>query len=81
IEIIKTKNQALLFSAFSLTIFSALFYFTQNQNNEIKAHIGKLYTDVIKDSTFPIERKTAFYPSPPPEANSTWINSPVTIIF
>ncbi|MBK5377711.1 hypothetical protein JFT81_24105 [Pseudomonas sp. TH43] len=44
-------------------------------------HIGKPYAEVGKDSSFPVERKTAMYPSDPPKADSTWISSPVVITF
>lgn len=44
-------------------------------------HIGKPYAEVVKDSSFPVERKTAMYPSDPPKVDSTWISSPVVITF
>lgn len=44
-------------------------------------HIGKPYAEVVKDSSFPVERKTAIYPSDPPKVDSTWISSPVVITF
>lgn len=43
--------------------------------------IGKPYAEVVKDSSFPVERKTAVYPSDPPKVDSTWISSPVVITF
>lgn len=43
--------------------------------------IGKPYAEVVKDSSFPVERKTAVYPSDPPKVDSTWIGSPVVITF
>ncbi|WP_367616999.1 hypothetical protein [Pseudomonas khorasanensis] len=49
--------------------------------DRIYAHIGKPYAEVVKDSSFPVERKTAIYPSDPPKADSTWISSPVVITF
>lgn len=44
-------------------------------------HVGKPYDKVVRDSTFPVKRKTAIYPSDPPEVDSTWISSPVIIQF
>ncbi|GLH40815.1 hypothetical protein [Pseudomonas moraviensis] len=49
--------------------------------DRIYAHIGKPYAEVVKDSSFPVERKTAIYPSEPPKVDSTWISSPVVITF
>lgn len=49
--------------------------------DRIYAHIGKPYAEVVKDSSFPVERKTAIYPSDPPKVDSTWISSPVVITF
>ncbi|MGE8146351.1 hypothetical protein ACQKP7_14285 [Pseudomonas frederiksbergensis] len=49
--------------------------------DRLYAHIGKPYSEVVKDSTYPVERKTAIYPSDPPEVDSTWIGSPVVITF
>ena len=49
--------------------------------DRIYAHIGKPYAEVVKDSSFPVERKTAMYPGDPPKVDSTWISSPVVIIF
>ncbi|WP_339453909.1 hypothetical protein [Pseudomonas sp. EA_5y_Pfl2_R50] len=43
--------------------------------------IGKPYAEVVKDSSFPVEGKTAMYPSDPPKVDSTWISSPVVITF
>ncbi|MCO7630108.1 hypothetical protein ACTZGP_12140 [Pseudomonas putida] len=53
----------------------------------LSVHIGKPYELVIKDSTFPVEDKTAIYPGDPndPEdparPGSTWISSPTIIEF
>jgi hypothetical protein len=50
-------------------------------------HIGKPYEQVIKDSTFSVEDKTAIYPgdphdpTDPPRPGSTWISSPTIIEF
>lgn len=44
-------------------------------------HIGKPYESVVRESTFPVIRKTAIYPSEPPEVDSTWISSPVILKF
>lgn len=44
-------------------------------------HIGKTYESVVTDSTFPVLRKTAMYPSDPPHPSSTWVSSPVIIHF
>ncbi|ROO02810.1 hypothetical protein BK674_00415 [Pseudomonas moraviensis] len=49
--------------------------------DRIYAHIGKPYAEVVKDSSFPVERKTVIYPSDPPKVDSTWISSPVVITF
>ena len=49
--------------------------------DRIYAHIGKPYAEVVKDSSFPVERKTNTYPSDPPKVDSTWISSPVVITF
>jgi hypothetical protein len=49
--------------------------------DRIYAHIGKPYAEVVKDSSFPVERKTTTYPSDPPKVDSTWISSPVVITF
>ncbi|QAX87641.1 hypothetical protein C2E19_01260 [Pseudomonas sp. DTU12.3] len=43
--------------------------------------IGKPYAEVVKDSSFPVEQKTAMDPSDPPKVDSTWISSPVVITF
>ncbi len=53
----------------------------------LSAHIGKPYELVIKDSTFPVEDKTAIYPGDPNDPKdparpgSTWISSPTIIEF
>ncbi|WP_223518921.1 hypothetical protein [Pseudomonas sp. GL-B-19] len=44
-------------------------------------HIGKPYESVVRDSTFPVLRKTAIYPSEPPHPSSTWISTPVIFTF
>ena len=49
--------------------------------DRLALHIGKPYAALVKDSTFPVERKTAIYPSEPPEVDSTWISSPVVVKF
>jgi hypothetical protein len=49
--------------------------------DRLALHIGKPYAALVKDSTFPVKRKTAVYPSEPPEVDSTWISSPVVITF
>ena len=45
----------------------------------LRLHTGKEYESVIRDSTFPVLRNTAVYPSDPPRPGSTWISN-VTII-
>ena len=53
----------------------------------LSVHIGKPYEQVIKDSTFPVEDKTAIYPGDPNDPKdpalpgSTWISSPTIIEF
>jgi len=47
----------------------------------LTVHVGKSYESVVRDSTFPVIRKTAIYPSEPPEVDSTWISSPVILKF
>lgn len=47
----------------------------------LAVHIGKPYESVVTDSTFPVLRKTAIYPSDPPHPSSTWVSSPVVIRF
>lgn len=47
----------------------------------LTVHIGKPYESVVRESTFPVIRKTAIYPSEPPEVDSTWISSPVILKF
>ncbi|WP_255142122.1 hypothetical protein [Pseudomonas mandelii] len=44
-------------------------------------HIGKPYVELVKDSTFPVKRNTAVYPSEPPHPSSTWISNPVVVQF
>jgi hypothetical protein len=44
-------------------------------------HIGKPYVELVEDSTFPVKRQTAVYPSDPPEVDPTWKSSPVVITF
>lgn len=72
---------SLIITAGSVVVLAgAVAYFTSN-SDRLYAHVGKPYAAVVKDSTFPVERKTAVYPSEPPEVDSTWINSPVVITF
>jgi hypothetical protein len=63
-----------------VALAGAIAYFMSNSDT-LYAHVGKPYAEVVKDSTFPIERQTAVYPSEPPEVDSTWISSPVVITF
>jgi len=60
-----------------------IFFITREQKERetISVHIGKAYEDVIRDSTFPVQAKTAIYPSEPPHPSSTWISSPVVIQY
>ncbi|MHC8336797.1 hypothetical protein [Pseudomonas sp. HLT2-19-2] len=47
----------------------------------LSVHVGKPYEEVVRDSTFSVQAKTAVYPSEPPHPSSTWISSPVVIRF
>lgn len=64
-----------------VVVLAAAAFLFMSSSSKISAHVGKPYAEVVKDSTFPIERKTAVYPSEPPEVDSTWISSPVVITF
>jgi len=61
----------------------AVFLITREprERETISVHIGKAYEDVMRDSTFPVQAKTAIYPSEPPHPSSTWISSPVVIQY
>jgi len=73
----------LLIGILITTLLSFLIYTTSKSKatDVISAHIGKAYDDVVQDSTFPVKSKTVIYPSEQPEADSTWISSPVIVQF
>ncbi|UST64202.1 hypothetical protein NF673_00190 [Pseudomonas moraviensis] len=62
-------------------VLAVVVVYSMSGVDRIYAHIGKPYAEVVKDSSFPVERKTAIYPSDPPKVDSTWISSPVVITF
>lgn len=63
------------------------FLYIRWSSNELSLHVGKTYTDVVEDSTFPVKRNTAFYPGATdnkdgsPHPSSTWISRPTIIKF
>jgi hypothetical protein len=61
-----------------LFIFLTSFHFLIDR---LALHIVKSYAELVKDSTLPVKRKTAVYPSEPPHPSSTWISEPVIIHF
>lgn len=54
---------------------------TLKEPDTISVHVGKSYTEVVLDSTFPVKTKTIIRPTNPPVEDSTWINSPVIVKF
>ncbi|KTC12080.1 hypothetical protein AO391_19925 [Pseudomonas marginalis ICMP 9505] len=64
----------------ALCLVATITYFTL-RTDRLYVHIGKSYSEVVKDSTFPVIRKTALYPGNPQKVDSTWITSPVIITF
>ncbi|WP_339453912.1 hypothetical protein [Pseudomonas sp. EA_5y_Pfl2_R50] len=47
----------------------------------LSVYVGKPYEQVVEDSTFAVDSKTAIYPGPPPHPSSTWISDPVVVQF
>ncbi|WP_085606373.1 hypothetical protein [Pseudomonas sp. B31(2017)] len=78
---IRVSRRLLIVGVVIALILAGVVAYAMSGVDRISAHIGKPYTAVVKDSTFPVERKTAIYPSEPPEVDSTWISSPVVITF
>jgi hypothetical protein len=78
---IRFTRRAFFIAVISVSVLVGAITYFMSSTDKIYAHIGKPYAEVVKDSTFPVERKTAIYPSDPPEADSTWISSPVVITF
>ncbi|MDH2077870.1 MULTISPECIES: hypothetical protein [Pseudomonas] len=75
-------SRRLAFAGTGITLVLAVVVaYSMSGVDRIYAHIGKPYAEVVKDSSFPVERKTAIYPSDPPKVDSTWISSPVVITF
>ncbi|RON21928.1 hypothetical protein BK660_10150 [Pseudomonas brassicacearum] len=75
------RKQIFYVAAAVILIATALIIYISRGPEQISFHIGKNYDDVVRDSTFPVERETAVYPSEPPHPSSTWISSPVIITF
>lgn len=75
-----SRRQAFAGTGIALVLAVVVAY-SMSGVDRIYAHIGKPYAEVVKDSSFPVERKTAIYPSDPPKVDSTWISSPVVITF
>lgn len=82
----ESKQRWLIFILFILLVAGSLGYARWNTKT-LSVHIGKPYELVIKDSTFPVEDKTAIYPGDttnpkdPSRPGSTWISSPTVIEF
>lgn len=73
---------------FFLVLFAAgSLIYSRWSTKTLSVHIGKPYELVVKDSSFPVEDKTAIYPGDPddpkdpPRPGSTWISSPTVIEF
>jgi hypothetical protein len=82
----ESKQRWLIFIVFILLVSGSLVY-ARLSTKTLSVHIGKPYEQVIKDSSFPVEEKTAIYPGDPNNAKdprrpgSTWISSPTVIEF
>lgn len=81
---LKRRWRMLFFLA--LLVVGSLMY-SRWSTRTLSVHIGKPYELVVKDSSFPVEDKTAIYPGDPddpkdpPRPGSTWISSPTVIDF
>lgn len=81
---LKRRWRMLFFLA--LLVVGSLIY-SRWSTRTLSVHIGKPYELVVKDSSFPVEDKTAIYPGDPddpkdpPRPGSTWISSPTVIDF
>lgn len=75
------SRRALIIATGSVVLLAGAVAYFMSNSATLYAHVGKAYAEVVKDSTFPVERQTAVYPSEPPEVDSTWISSPVVITF
>jgi len=66
-----------------LLLFLLFIYISRplKEIDTIAVHTGKLYEDVIRDSTFPVKSKTLIRPTAPPVEDSTWFSSPVIVNF
>nr|WP_231990180.1 hypothetical protein [Pseudomonas sp. Z003-0.4C(8344-21)] len=82
----QSKRRFLILFFFALLVAGGLMYSSWGTKT-LSVHIGKPYEQVIKDSTFSVEDKTAIYPgdpndpTDPPRPGSTWISSPTIIEF
>lgn len=75
------SRRALVIATGAVVLLAGVVAYFMSSSATLYARVGKPYADVVKDSTFPVERQTAVYPSAPPEVDSTWISSPVVITF
>jgi hypothetical protein len=84
VTFLKRRWRMLFFLA--LLVVGSLIY-SRWSTRTLSVHIGKPYELVVKDSSFPVEDKTAIYPGDPddpkdpPRPGSTWISSPTVIDF
>lgn len=80
------KRRWLMLFFLALLVVGSLIY-SRWSTRTLSVHIGKPYELVVKDSSFPVEDKTAIYPGDPddpkdpPRPGSTWISSPTVIDF
>jgi len=77
----KSWRPALIISALLVLFLLGTLAYFKIRTDRLYVHIGKAYVEVVKDSTFPVVRKTALYPGNPPMVDSTWITSPAIITF